>query len=84
MSLPPSLAPTAFQLDVVGALKQNLIAIIFIFFFLDLFDSVGSLIGIAKQAGFMKEGKLPRAGRAAPCRCNWDGGFGFGGEYHDG
>lgn len=37
---------------------------IFIFFFLDLFDTVGSLIGIAKQAGFMKEGKLPRAGRA--------------------
>jgi AGZA family xanthine/uracil permease-like MFS transporter len=49
---------------VVAALKQNLIAVIFVFFFLDLFDTVGSLIGIAKQAGFMKEGKLPRAGRA--------------------
>ena len=64
VSLPPSLAPTAFQLDVVAALKQNLIAVIFIFFFLDLFDTVGSLIGIAKQAGLMKNGKLPRAGRA--------------------
>jgi adenine/guanine/hypoxanthine permease len=64
VSLPPSLAPTAFQLDVIGALKQNLIAVIFIFFFLDLFDTVGSLIGIAKQADLMKEGKLPRAGRA--------------------
>jgi AGZA family xanthine/uracil permease-like MFS transporter len=64
VSLPPSLAPTVFQLDVAGALKQNLIAIIFIFFFLDLFDTVGSLIGIAKQAGLMKDGKLPRAGRA--------------------
>lgn len=38
VGLPPSLAPTLFQLDVVGALKQNLIAVIFIFFFLDLFD----------------------------------------------
>jgi adenine/guanine/hypoxanthine permease len=64
VSLPPSLAPTAFRLDVIGALKQNLIAVIFIFFFLDLFDTVGSLIGIAKQADLMKEGKLPRAGRA--------------------
>jgi AGZA family xanthine/uracil permease-like MFS transporter len=64
VSLPPSIAPTLLQLDVVSALKQNLIAVIFIFFFLDLFDTVGSLIGIAKQAGLMKEGKLPRAGRA--------------------
>src|SRR6185503_8534666 len=64
VSLPPSIVPTFFQLDVIAALKQNLIAVIFIFFFLDLFDTVGSLIGIAKQAGLMKEGKLPRAGRA--------------------
>jgi AGZA family xanthine/uracil permease-like MFS transporter len=64
VSLPPSLAPTAFQLDVVAALKQNLIAVIFIFFFLDLFDTVGSLIGIAKQADLMENGRLPRAGRA--------------------
>jgi AGZA family xanthine/uracil permease-like MFS transporter len=64
VSLPPSILPTAFQLDVATALKQNLIAVILIFFFLDLFDTVGSLIGIAKQAGLMKEGKLPRAGRA--------------------
>src|SRR5262245_46410414 len=46
VSLPPSIASTAFQLDIGAALKQNLIAIIFIFFFLDLFDTVGSLIGI--------------------------------------
>jgi AGZA family xanthine/uracil permease-like MFS transporter len=64
VSLPPSLVPTVFQLDVWAALKQNLIAVIFIFFFLDLFDTVGSLIGIAKQAGLMKNGTLPRAGRA--------------------
>src|SRR6266404_3815712 len=64
VSLPPSLAPTVFQLDIWAALKQNLIAVIFIFFFLDLFDTVGSLIGIAKQAGLMKNGRLPRAGRA--------------------
>jgi AGZA family xanthine/uracil permease-like MFS transporter len=64
LSLPPSLGPTAFKLDVVGALRHNLFAIIFVFFFLDLFDTVGSLIGIAKQAGLMRDGKLPRAGQA--------------------
>ncbi len=64
VSFPPSLAPTAFHLDPIAALKQNLISVIFIFFFLDLFDTVGSLIGIAKQAGLMKDGRLPRAGRA--------------------
>jgi AGZA family xanthine/uracil permease-like MFS transporter len=64
VSLPPSLGPTFAKLNVPAALKQNLIGIIFIFFFLDLFDTVGSLIGIAKQAGLMKEGRLPRAGRA--------------------
>ncbi|HWP44168.1 MAG TPA: NCS2 family permease, partial [Blastocatellia bacterium] len=64
VSLPPSLAPTALQLDVVGAIRQGLFAVIFVFFFLDLFDTVGSLIGIAKQSGLMKDGRLPRAGRA--------------------
>jgi AGZA family xanthine/uracil permease-like MFS transporter len=64
VSLPPSIAPTFLKLDIAGAISQNLFAIIFIFFFLDLFDTVGSLIGIAKQSGLMKDGQLPRAGRA--------------------
>ena len=64
VSLPPSISPTAFKLDVVGALRGNLVAIIFVFFFLDLFDTVGSLIGIAKHAGLIQDGRLPRAGRA--------------------
>ena len=34
---------------------------IFIFFFLDLFDTVGTLVGVGQEAGFMKDGKLPRA-----------------------
>jgi AGZA family xanthine/uracil permease-like MFS transporter len=61
---PPSIAPVAFKLDVIGALKLGAIPVIFIFFFLDLFDSIGSLIGIAEQGGFMRDGKLPRAREA--------------------
>ena len=48
----------------MGALKVGAIPIIFIFFFLDLFDSIGSLIGIAEQGGFMRNGQLPRAREA--------------------
>ena len=63
-SAPPSIAPVAFKLDVPGALRLGAIPIIFIFFFLDLFDSIGSLIGIAEQGGFMRNGVLPRARQA--------------------
>jgi adenine/guanine/hypoxanthine permease len=64
VSAPPSIAPIAFKLDVPGAIKLGAIPIIFTFFFLDLFDSIGSLIGIAEQAGFMRDGQLPRAREA--------------------
>lgn len=50
-----------------GALFQNrklqdVLLVIFIFFFLDLFDTVGTLIGVSERAGFLDaEGRLPRA-----------------------
>lgn len=44
---------------------QDALLAILLFFFLDLFDTVGSLVGLSRQAGFLdKENKLPRAGRA--------------------
>jgi AGZA family xanthine/uracil permease-like MFS transporter len=64
VSVPPSILPVAFKLDVLGALKLGAVPIIFTFFFLDLFDSIGSLIGIAEQGGFMRDGQLPRAREA--------------------
>jgi AGZA family xanthine/uracil permease-like MFS transporter len=64
VSVPPSIAPIAFKLDVPGAIKLGAVPIIFTFFFLDLFDSIGSLIGIAEQGGFMRDGQLPRAREA--------------------
>jgi AGZA family xanthine/uracil permease-like MFS transporter len=60
----PSLEPTFFRLDVAGALDLGLISVIFVFFFLALFDSVGTLIGVSDQAGFLRNGKLPRAKQA--------------------
>jgi len=60
----PSLAPTFFKLDIVGAFDLGLASVIFIFFFLALFDSVGTLIGVSNQAGLLVNGKLPRARQA--------------------
>jgi len=42
----------------------DLVIVIFIFLFLDLFDTVGTLIGVGERAGMLVDGKLPRAGRA--------------------
>jgi AGZA family xanthine/uracil permease-like MFS transporter len=58
---PPSLAPTLLKLDIAGAFRPGMAAVIFVFFFLALFDSVGTLVGVAEQAGLMKNGRLPRA-----------------------
>jgi len=38
--------------------------LIFVFFFVDLFDNVGTLVGVCEQGGFLRDGKLPRASRA--------------------
>lgn len=64
LAAPPSLMPTLFKLDILGAFETGLITVIFIFFFLDLFDAMGTLIGVSAPAGFLKDGKLPRANRA--------------------
>jgi len=63
-SLPPSMAPTFFKMDIFGALKWGLFSIIFVFLFMDIFDTVGTLAGVAELGGFMKQGRLPRAGKA--------------------
>jgi adenine/guanine/hypoxanthine permease len=60
----PSIAPTFLKLDIAGAFHLGLVSVIFVFFFLALFDSVGTLIGVSDQAGFLVQGKLPRARQA--------------------
>ena len=60
-SLPPSLLPTLGRFDILGALRPEMVAVIFVFFFLALFDSVGTLVAVGEQAGLMRDGTLPRA-----------------------
>jgi AGZA family xanthine/uracil permease-like MFS transporter len=60
----PSLAPTFLKLDIAGAANSGLVAVVFVFFLLDVFDTMGTLIGVGGSAGFLKDGKLPRADKA--------------------
>lgn len=55
ISTPPSIAPVAFKLDIVGALKFSLIGPIFSFMFIDMFDSLAFLITCCKQMGLEDE-----------------------------
>ncbi len=62
--VPPSLAPTFLRLDVAGVFAPGMLSIVLIFFFLALFDSIGTLVGIGAQAGLLRDGTLPRARQA--------------------
>ncbi len=64
VSLPPSMMPTFFKMDLLGAMKLGLVSVVFIFLFMDIFDTVGTLAGVGEVGGFMRSGKLPRAGKA--------------------
>jgi len=64
LSAPPSLEPTFLKLDVGKALSVTMMPVIIVFLFMLLFDTVGTLVGVAQPAGLMKDGKLPRAEKA--------------------
>lgn len=65
VSMPPSMAPTFMQMDIAGAFSVGLIAIVFAFLFVDLFDTAGTLVGLAHRAGMLdQDGKLPRLRKA--------------------
>ena len=57
----PSLAPTLMQMDFSGILSLDFFVVTFAFLFVDLFDTLGTLIGVASKADMLdKDGKLPR------------------------
>jgi AGZA family xanthine/uracil permease-like MFS transporter len=60
----PHPSGTFLKLDLRSAAKLGLGELVFVFFFVDLFDNVGTLVGVCEQGGFLKDGKLPRASRA--------------------
>jgi AGZA family xanthine/uracil permease-like MFS transporter len=64
VAAPPSLAPTFLKLDVISVFRPGLVDIVFVFFLLALFDSIGTLIGVSERAGLMRDGRLPRVRQA--------------------
>jgi AGZA family xanthine/uracil permease-like MFS transporter len=60
----PHPAGTFFRLDLRSAASLGLGELVFVFFFVDLFDNVGTLVAVCEEGGFMQDGKLPRASRA--------------------
>ncbi len=65
LAAPPSILPTMLKLQFPNVFKDpNLLTVIFIFLFLDMFDTIGTLIGVGQQSGLMVDGKLPRARQA--------------------
>ena len=61
VSSPPSILPTLCKMRVFEALSPQYLPLILVFLFMDLFDTVGTVVGVTQQAGLMKEdGSIPR------------------------
>ncbi|MFN7946269.1 MAG: NCS2 family permease [Blastocatellia bacterium] len=61
----PNWRETFLQLDVRAALRLGLLDVVFVFLFVDMFDCIGSMMGLAQQAGYLDgEGRMPRINRA--------------------
>ncbi|WP_089283651.1 NCS2 family permease [Anaerovirgula multivorans] len=65
MSTPPSLEPIFFKFDFSNIFSLDMLVVLFTFLFVDLFDTLGTLVGVASKADMLdKEGKLPKAKQA--------------------
>lgn len=61
----PAIAPTLMQMDFKSLFTAELLSVIFVFFLVDLFDSTGTMIGVAHRAGLLdKQGNLPHLNKA--------------------
>lgn len=64
-SLPPSIAPIFFQFDFSQALSFDMLIVVFTFLFVDIFDTLGTLVGVSSKAKMLdKDGKIPNAKKA--------------------
>ncbi|WFB37543.1 NCS2 family permease [Kiritimatiellota bacterium B12222] len=62
LSTPPSLAPIFWKLDFSQIFSMDMMIILFTFLFVDMFDTIGTLVGVSDKAGMLdKDGKIPNA-----------------------
>ena len=65
VSMPPDLAPTFMKLDILGALDLTMVSIVISFLFVNLFDTAGTLLGVANRANLIDEnGEVKNLARA--------------------
>jgi len=64
VAAPPSIGPTLFKLDIGNALSLAMLPFVIVFLFMVLFDTVGTLVGVAEQAEMIRDNQLPRARQA--------------------
>lgn len=64
VSAPPSLGPTFLQMDLWAALAPSLIPLVILVLFMDVFDTLGTLVAVSQEAGLLHEGRLARGRRA--------------------
>lgn len=65
ISLPPSVEPILWKFDFSRVFSLDMLIILFTFLFVDMFDTVGTLVGVTDKAGMLtKEGKVPRVKQA--------------------
>ena len=65
VSLPPSIEPILFKFDFSHMFTMDMLIVVFTFLFVDVFDSVGTLVGVSSKAGMLdKDGRVPRVKQA--------------------
>ena len=64
ISAPPSLAPVFFKFDFSDVFTTKMAFTVFTLLFIDMFDTIGTLVGVSNKAGMMKNGKIPHVKEA--------------------
>jgi AGZA family xanthine/uracil permease-like MFS transporter len=65
VDVPPSLAPIFWKFDFANMFSFDMLIVLFTFLFVDMFDTVGTLVGVSSKAGMLDEnGKVPRVKQA--------------------
>ncbi|MBC5603726.1 NCS2 family permease [Bacteroides sp. M27] len=64
VSIPPSLEPVFFKFDFSKVLTTQMVFTVFTLLFIDMFDTIGTLVGVSNKAGMLVNGKVPRAKQA--------------------
>lgn len=65
ISLPPSLAPTLFKFEFANIFTLDMVVVLFTLLFMDMFDTIGTLVGVATKAKMLdQQGKVPNVKKA--------------------